>query len=180
MKSVILIILLSSLCCRQHKRHKRPHRLKKELVVIDETKSSKSVDKSEVAVTKMCELKQGYLSELVSIEQVGEQKVMKVSGVFVVLNQHSLSLFDQVNVASLRKSIDLRLVSPVNIIAGLHGMHCFQVLRREGPQTLHYQLTQEPFMEGAAVSLCGESEEEIKEWVWSIQEFGHCEVRVVL
>lgn len=162
MKSIILIIILSSLACRRHhRRHLKHHR--KQLVIVEESKSSKSVDKTEVAVTKMCELKQGYLSELLSIEQTAQQKVAKVSGVFVVLNQHSLSLFDSVNVASLRKSIDLRTVSPVNLIADLEGMHCFQVMR--GAPTLDYKVSRETFSPEAAVDLCAESEAEMTEWV---------------
>jgi hypothetical protein len=146
-------------------------------------------DPKEVESTIPCEIKQGYLVQVtkvdvpVKIKQSDELNTQILHGrpVFVVLNKHTLSFFENENVNSLIASMNVRTLGVPATVESFAEYNCFQL--NESPSASNSNEGQKPFVierfdQNAKATFCASTLEKMEEWEQAIIDFDNCELEI--
>lgn len=106
--------------------------------------------------------------------------ILHARPVFVVLNKQILSLFENENVNSLIKSINIKTLSHPAVVVALNKYHCFQLFDTPVSDLDVNQIVpiQNP-QNNAVLTLCADSDLKMTEWAQSIIDFDNCKVELI-
>lgn len=120
----------------------------------------------------------------------GESKdrlVLTGRPVFSVLNSHTLSLFQNENVNSLVKTIDISHIKPLTIPKQFKDLFCWQVINGEATERLEEKSVEEIEALGLQEknaqlvlgTLCAQTKTGRSDWMRAIRMFHNCEIEIV-
>jgi len=129
---------------------------------------------------------------LVEVTQVDAPKIIKASDdfetqvlrgrpVFVVLNKHTLSIFENENVNSLITSINVRTLAAPATVTALARYNCFQL--HDSPSAIVSREGQHPYVvphydPAAQFTFCAATPSKQGEWEQAIIDFDNCKPTV--
>lgn len=110
--------------------------------------------------------------------------------VFSVLNSHTLSLFQNENVNSLVKTIDISHIKPLTIPKKYKDLFCWHVVNGEDTQKLEEKTEEEMEKLGEEEkekggeslvlgTLCSQTKQGRSDWMRAIRLFHNCDIELV-